>query len=26
MIEERLEANLDFIFAAVGAPRPTKSR
>jgi TetR/AcrR family transcriptional regulator len=25
LLEERLEANLDFIFAAVGSPRPSKS-
>jgi hypothetical protein len=26
LLEERLQANLDFIFAAVGAKRPSKAR
>ena len=26
LLEERLQANLDFIFAAVGAKRPSKNR
>ena len=26
LLEERLQANLDFIFAAVGTKRPSKSR